>query len=330
MKVSIALATYNGELYLQEQLDSYLHQSRLPDEVVISDDASTDATLEIIKKFAETAPFEVRWTQNKSNVGFTQNFNRALEQTTGDVVFLSDQDDIWFPEKIEYMIELAQENPSTLLFMNDALVVDSNLNSRNITILGFLTSTGFTDKNFVNGCCIMVRRQLLEITLPIPLNILAHDMWLVSISDGLGYKKFSRLVLQMYRRHNKNLSPFHWNLIKEKTSRFIPHMQRIVAITEFLYTKIFYYKIDNTNHRQHPEILHWISQRMNHPSKLYFEDLRRFQEDLLKEWTVTKFRFEIRALPLHKRFISASRFWWQNGYQEFSGFQSAVRDILIP
>jgi glycosyltransferase involved in cell wall biosynthesis len=100
MKTSIALATYNGEKYVEEQLDSYLTQTVLPDELIVSDDCSTDATQQMLGAFAKKAPFRVVLLCNIENVGYGQNFSRALSQTTGDLVFLSDKDDVWFPEKI--------------------------------------------------------------------------------------------------------------------------------------------------------------------------------------------------------------------------------------
>ena len=86
MKISIAMATYNGGKYLREQLDSFLAQTRLPDELVITDDCSTDDTLAIIETFAATAPFEVRWERNEQNLGYTGNFNKALMKAAGDLV----------------------------------------------------------------------------------------------------------------------------------------------------------------------------------------------------------------------------------------------------
>ena len=119
LKISIAMATYNGAAYLQEQLDSFLAQTRLPDEVVITDDCSTDETLEIIKGFEESAPFNVHWEQNEHNLGYTGNFNKALIKTTGDLVFLSDQDDVWFRDKLEQVERYAAEHPAALVLMND-------------------------------------------------------------------------------------------------------------------------------------------------------------------------------------------------------------------
>jgi len=117
MRISIALATYNGEIYLSQQLDSFVVQTRMPDELVITDDCSTDNSLKICKKFAETAPFDVFIYENESNLGYCGNFNRALSKTTGSLVFLSDQDDVWFPEKIKTITKLALDNPKYLLIM---------------------------------------------------------------------------------------------------------------------------------------------------------------------------------------------------------------------
>ena len=93
MRVTIALATYNGERYLQEQLDSFLAQTRLPDELIVVDDKSTDGTLNILRQFADSAPFSVRWFQNDNNLGYCGNFNQVLLRVDSDIVFLSDQDD---------------------------------------------------------------------------------------------------------------------------------------------------------------------------------------------------------------------------------------------
>ena len=99
MKASIALATYNGERYLQEQLNSFLHQTRLPDEIIACDDCSTDRTMDILESFAISALFAVYIYRNAINLGYTKNFERAISLCSGDVIFLSDQDDVWFPKR---------------------------------------------------------------------------------------------------------------------------------------------------------------------------------------------------------------------------------------
>jgi glycosyltransferase involved in cell wall biosynthesis len=100
LRLSIALATYNGEPYLAEQLESFATQRRRPDELVVCDDASTDATAAIVERFSYAAPFAVRLEVNATRLGCAGNFARALSLCTGDVLFLSDQDDVWLADKL--------------------------------------------------------------------------------------------------------------------------------------------------------------------------------------------------------------------------------------
>ena len=92
--VSVALCTYNGERFLQEQLDSIAMQTWTPDEVVVGDDGSSDSTLEILERWKQSVPFSVRIERNERNLGFAKNFESTLSRCTGDVVFLCDQDDV--------------------------------------------------------------------------------------------------------------------------------------------------------------------------------------------------------------------------------------------
>ena len=101
MKISIALATYNGEAFLQDQLQSFEMQTRLPDEIIISDDNSTDKTLKILQNFKLETSIIVKIVNNNLGQGAVRNFNNALTHTSGDIILLSDQDDIWLPNKIE-------------------------------------------------------------------------------------------------------------------------------------------------------------------------------------------------------------------------------------
>lgn len=208
MKVSIAMATYNGAQYIKEQLESFLLQSRLPDELIITDDCSTDDTVEIIREFAIDAPFPINLSVNEKNLGYAGNFNAALQKTTGDLIFLSDQDDVWFPDKLEYIAKLAEENLEFLVFMNNAALTDGLLNEVGLTKLGQIKSAGMTEKSFVMGCCCAIRRELLDICMPIPSTFNAHDNWIIGFSDGLKAKKVDDKVLQFYRRHESNESQF--------------------------------------------------------------------------------------------------------------------------
>jgi glycosyltransferase involved in cell wall biosynthesis len=98
--ISIAMAVYNGERFIREQLESFVRQTRLPDELVVSDDASTDRSVEIVRDFAAHAPFPVRLLANDSNAGCTKNFERAIRECGGDIIFTSDFDDVWHPDRL--------------------------------------------------------------------------------------------------------------------------------------------------------------------------------------------------------------------------------------
>jgi len=124
MKISVAMCTYNGESYIQQQLESFANQSRKPDEIVVCDDASKDATVAILKKFAETAPFLVRVLQNKKNLGSTQNFVRAIHLCEGDMIALSDQDDVWRPGKLAALSEVLERDPVIGGVFSDGELID--------------------------------------------------------------------------------------------------------------------------------------------------------------------------------------------------------------
>lgn len=208
MKTSIALATFNGSAFLAAQLQSFVRQTRPPDEVVVVDDASTDQTPAVVERFAETAPFPVRLTVNDANLGYAQNFSKALSLCTGDLVFLSDQDDVWLDGKIERIAALASEVAECGCIMNDAMLTNASLVPSGVTKRQNIKSAGLPDSNFVMGCCVAVKRRMLDIALPIPTEERGHDSWLVGLSDALNLTVRLPEVLQYYRIHGRNASDF--------------------------------------------------------------------------------------------------------------------------
>ena len=126
LSLSVALASYNGERYIGQQLDSIARQTRLPDELVICDDASTDSTADIVREFARRAPFAVRFLQHQ-RIGSTRNFELAIAECRGDIIFLCDQDDVWYPNKIKTIEAVFIDRPETGAVFTDADVVDENL-----------------------------------------------------------------------------------------------------------------------------------------------------------------------------------------------------------
>lgn len=206
-KVSVAMATYNGEKYIKEQIKTILQNLQENDELVISDDGSNDNTIDIIKNFNDK---RIRLLDGPRK-GLKQNFNNAIKNTTGDYIFLSDQDDIWMPDKVSKMLEIFRKN-DYILIQHDAIVVDE---SDNIIFNSFAehrkVKTGIIKnliKNSYHGCCIAFKSDLKAKILPIPNNIYLHDQWIGMVAELEGKTYFSDEKLIKYRRHSENNSSF--------------------------------------------------------------------------------------------------------------------------
>lgn len=211
MKISIAMATCNGARYLDAQLQSLLGQTRLPDELVVCDDASEDETCRIIERFAASASFPVRLAVNPKRLGLVGNFDRALSMATGDLVFPGDQDDVWFPEKLAVIAALAEEDAQHACFVNDAQLTDGDLREAGATKMQRIREAGLPPQSMVMGCCTAFRAALLHALLPIPEGQRAHDNWLVQMADLLEVTRRVDTPLQLYRRHGQNLSDYFVN-----------------------------------------------------------------------------------------------------------------------
>ena len=214
--VSIAMCTYNGEQFLQQQLDSLSSQTRLPDEVVVCDDCSTDKTVEILYQWAKNAPFTVRVIQNESNLGCNRNFENALKNVTGDIVFLADQDDIWHSNKIEVMLKVFERKPNVGLVFHNSDVIDSNGNSLGldeVKLRGSWRLTSFMrqispnlDKHpIMSGCCCAIRGALIPKLLPIEV-CYGYDVWIYFIMPAFADIVTITDKLISYRFHGSNIS----------------------------------------------------------------------------------------------------------------------------
>lgn len=216
MKISIALCTYNGEKFLSDQLESFLHQTRLPDELVVCDDASSDSTLEILEDFAKKAPFEVRIFRNDKNLGSTLNFEKAIKLCTADIIFLSDQDDVWLPKKIETIESEFLKSESVGMVFSDAELIDEDSKPLRKRLWDFYfplrkrkkaSEEGFfkilLEANVVTGATMAFRANLREAFLPIPTDLpnVIHDGWIAMCLSILAEVKFIEEPLVKYRIH---------------------------------------------------------------------------------------------------------------------------------
>lgn len=203
--ISVCMATYNGEKYIEEQLVSILIQISLDDEIIISDDGSTDKTINIISSFCDK---RIVLLHNTGRHGYVGNFENALNHAKGDVIFLADQDDVWAPQKVEIVLNRLNEYD---LVIHDAEIVDATGNSLGRTYY----STMHNRKDFFSnlwktrwlGCCMAFRREVLEKSLPFPPNIVGHDYWIGMLGMLWFRYCFMDEILVSYRRHGNNTSP---------------------------------------------------------------------------------------------------------------------------
>jgi glycosyltransferase involved in cell wall biosynthesis len=198
------MATKNGGKYLREQLDSILFQLGKSDEIIISDDASVDDTLEILRSYNDP---RIHIIQNSGSVGVAANFERSLTQCRGEYIFLADQDDVWLPDKIKKTLEHLQ---SATLVVSDCLIVDHSLRLKNESFFRINNSGKGLIRNILRnsyvGCCMAFRRQLLDHSLPFPPDIPMHDFWIGMIGELHYDVRFIPDQLVFHRRHNTNAS----------------------------------------------------------------------------------------------------------------------------
>jgi len=202
------MATYNGARYVRQQVSTILEQLGLDDELVVSDDGSTDDTVAIVLSFADT---RVRMLEG----GFRsplQNFEHAVRHARGDTIVLADQDDVWLDNKLPLVRELfAGESARPYLVVLDAEVVDENEMPLEPSVLELLGARpGLLRNLWTNrylGCCMAFSRDLLASALPFP-EVGMHDIWLGQLCERIGTTRFVPVVTMRYRRHEGNVTGF--------------------------------------------------------------------------------------------------------------------------
>lgn len=217
MRISVALCTYNGAAYLQQQLNSIAAQTRQPDELIICDDVSSDATLSIAKNFANKVPFSVHVHQNKQNIGSTANFSQAIEYCTSDLIALADQDDVWHRHKLERLSQIFIEDERIALAFSDASITSADLSPQSMTLWQSLhldktmqvqlsSNNAFQyllNKNYVTGALSMFRSSYKTDIIPIPPHWI-HDRWIALIIAAQARLALIPEPLILYRQHQHN------------------------------------------------------------------------------------------------------------------------------
>lgn len=227
--ISVCVATYNGEIYVAEQLRSILSQLGPEDEVVLSDDGSTDATLQAVEELNDP---RIRVLHSTAHY-FKWNFHNALCAAKGDIIFLSDQDDVWLPGKVEKCVEALREVD---LVVHDSRVVDDNLETIYPSFFRFYGSGPGLIKNSLNntyfGSCMAFRRKVLEAALPFPkTNEIGHDIWLGLVAEMTGKVRFLDEPLLLYRRHDLARTNLGQTLIRRSNRSIIIKLwSRVVVL----------------------------------------------------------------------------------------------------
>jgi len=228
------MATYNGAIYIERQLRSILCQLAQADEVILVDDHSSDATLDVVKMIGDK---RIKIYRNDSREGVLRTFERAIGLASGDIIFLSDQDDVWYPEKVKKFIQTFDARPDVTLVLSDAKIIND---ADEVVAESFFEGRGgFSPgiwhniaKNKYLGCTMAFRRSMADKFLPFPKDIPMHDMWIGCINAFYGIPCFLDMPLMSYRRHQHNASPatrrsfaqimaWRWQLVKSLCIRFM-------------------------------------------------------------------------------------------------------------
>lgn len=194
MKISVSMCTYNGSEFLRNQLESIILQTHKVDEIVISDDNSSDSTMSIICDYEKRYPGLISLYSNSENVGYVRNFEKCISKCTGDVIFLCDQDDIWDSTKVEEIIKVFQEDNTVFYVFSDGDLIDENGKKLGQSLWKKARLTTFRlrsltcessyklllKRNFVTGATLAIRREAKQFTFPFCEDV-THDHWIVTL-----------------------------------------------------------------------------------------------------------------------------------------------------
>ena len=301
LKTSIALCTFNGEKYLSEQLQSLFDQTILPDEIVVSDDGSSDQTLNIVHTFANLNIIPIRILEHKENLGVFKNFVYCIKECKGDFVFTCDQDDYWMPNKLEKHLQMHRLNPNAELIYSNAEVVLNTLdnilyplwepNQINDTVNGKASYTSLVVKGqSIAGCCMSFRKDFFDKILPIP-NKIYHDDWIATSACLSGNIIGISEALIKYRQHGNNVvgiirgrrlsyfkSLFTNVPFYVKSDEYIAQRHHLIYDAMESHSYLNQFLID----RNISEIVELYDSRSNYASQGFIESIGKLSSSLIK------------------------------------------------
>jgi glycosyltransferase involved in cell wall biosynthesis len=221
-QISVCMATYNGASYISEQIASILPQLTGASELVIVDDASSDDTVAIVESLDDP---RIRLISQPHNLGAVRTFERAIREATGEVIFLSDQDDVWHPDKVATMMKAFAADPETTLVLSNGEMIDAGgrplsqrLYKQDRFSSGVLANLV---KNRYQGSTMAFRREILAAALPFPSGIPLHDSWIALVNAVIGRAVFLPESLLFYRRHDTNATTArHGTILRMASQRW--------------------------------------------------------------------------------------------------------------
>ncbi|MFD2284774.1 glycosyltransferase [Pedobacter petrophilus] len=276
--VSIALCTYNGEQYLNQQIESIINQTYNNVEIIIIDDCSTDSTFELLRMLTKDIK-NVRLEQNQQNLGFIKNFEKAISYCNGEYIAISDQDDIWILNKIEILLKHIGNHG---LIFHDSLIIDERGEQINDLKLSDMSKIYKGDSNLyflVNNCipghASMFRKDIIAYAMPFDKRFF-HDWWLAFVAASVSSITYIPETLVKYRQHNNNVTDILFKRSKNEQSRDIYsnyNLEWIEYLSKFIHLKNvkeirFIYKV-LSDYRKGIKGLPFIKFLVNYHIKLF-------------------------------------------------------------
>ena len=312
MKVSVSIATYNGEPYIKQQLESIINQIHKPDEIIICDDGSSDRTLSVIKNVKQKTQVEIKLYENKKRLGYSKNFEKALGISKGDIIFMSDQDDFWFEDKISKVVDKIDCRDESVI-INDCYFTDENLKIDGETKLERIRRYGLDDTSFVSGCCTAISGKIKPLILPIPTEHFTYDDWIHKVSHKISKRKIIEEPLQLYRIHGKNTSDSRVN----QKSKFFTLEKFSKKIRTDLNRELNK-KINN---------LELIHKRLEEKSEFDLLDTEETLRGITREIELSKTRSHCRKQAFARRAALSIQMFYDGKYSHFNGWKSMLRDV---